>query len=167
MELALACFLTLAHTGMRLLELLALGLPDLDPAAERAILRGSKPGQDRVVFLTPALVDALYCFLSWRPELPEEARVFVLHQHSPTPRPIQRRLSKYGTRAGFDVSPHDLRHTLATWLLNQGMPIHSLSKLLGHQYLITTQIYAILYDQTMYQHFRKTTARLGSLTVDG
>ena len=45
MELALAWFLTLAHTGMRLSELLALRLDDLDPAAERAILRGSIPAK--------------------------------------------------------------------------------------------------------------------------
>ena len=99
--------------------------------------------------------------------LPDEGRVFVLHQRSPTPRTIQRRLRKYGTKAGVDVSPHKLRHTMATRLLNQGMPIHSLRKLLGHQHLNTTQIYARLYDQTLYRQFREATARLEGLAVDG
>jgi site-specific recombinase XerD len=61
---------------------------------------------------------------------------------------------------------HRLRHTLATRLLNQGMPIHSLRKLLGHQYLNTTQIYARIYDQTLYRQFREATARLEDLADD-
>jgi len=161
-----AWFLTLAHTGMRLSELLALGLDDLDLAAERAIVRGSKPGHDRVVFLTPALVEALHRYLGRRPELPDEERVFVLRGRSPTPQTIQRRLRKYGIKAGVNVSPHKLRHTMATRLLNQGMPIHSLRKLLGHQHLNTTQIYARLYDQTLYRQFQEATARLEVLAVD-
>ena len=55
---------------------------------------------------------------------------------------------------------------MATRLLNQGMPIHSLQKLLGHEHLNTTQIYARLYDQTLYRQFREATARLEALAVD-
>jgi integrase/recombinase XerD len=76
-------------------------------------------------------------------------------------------LRKYGTKAGVDVSPHKLRHTMATRLLNQGMPIHSLRKLLGHQHLHTTQIYARIYDQTLYRQFQEATARLEGLAADG
>ena len=79
MELVLARFLTLAHTGMHPSEMLALGPADLDPAAEWVIVYGSKPGHDRAVLLTPALVEALHRYLSRRPELQDEERVFVLH----------------------------------------------------------------------------------------
>lgn len=96
--------------------------------------------------------------------LPTEGRVFVLHGRSPSPRTIQRRLREYGKEAGVDVSPHKLRHTLATRLLNQGMPIHSLQKLLGHEHLNNTQIYARLYDQTLYRQFRIAAARLQDMT---
>jgi integrase/recombinase XerD len=161
-----AWFMTLAHTGMRLSELLALGLDDLDLVVERAIVRGSKSGHDRVVFLMPALIEALNRYLDKRPELLDEERVFVLRGRSPTPRTIQRRLKKYGRNAGVDVSPHKLRHTLATRLLNQGMPIHSLRKLLGHKHLNTTQAYARIYDQTLYRQFREAAARLEGLAVD-
>lgn len=161
-----AWFLVLAHTGVRLSEMLALGLDDLDLAAERAIVRGSKPGHDRVVFLTPVLIEALHHYLEKRPELLGEGRVFVLHGRSPTPRAIQWRLRKYGEKAGVEVSPHKLRHTLATRLLNQGMPIHSLQKLLGHEHLNTTQIYARLYDQTLYRQFREASARLEGLAAE-
>ncbi len=49
-------------------------------------------------------------------------------------RTIQRRLAKYGREAGVQVSPHQLRHTIATRLPNQGMPIHSLRKKLHKVY---------------------------------
>ncbi len=90
-----------------------------------------------------------------RPEPADEDRLSILNGRSPTPRTIQRRLSEYGKQAGIYVSPHKLRHTMATRLLNQGMPIHSLRKLLGHKNLGTTQIYAHIYDETLYQQFAK------------
>ena len=60
-----------------------------------------------------------------------------------------------------------MEQTLARRLLNQAVPIHSLRKLLGHQHLNTTQIYARLDDQTLYRQFREATARLEGLAVDG
>jgi site-specific recombinase XerD len=161
-----AWFLTLAHTGVRLSEVLALGLDDLDLAAERAIMRGSKPGHDRVAFLTHMLIEVLRRYLEVRPDLPDERRVFILHGRRPSPRTIQRRLREYGKEATVDESPHRLRHTIATRLLNQGMPIHSLQKLPGHEHFNNTQVYARLYDQTLYRQFREATAQLGSMAAE-
>ena len=64
------------------------------------------------------------------------------------------------------VSPHRLRHTLATRLINQGMPIHSLRKLLGHQHLNTTQLYARIYDETLYEQFTTAISRLEAMAVN-
>ena len=58
------------------------------------------------------------------------------------------------------MSPHRLRHTFATRLLNQRMPIKSLRKLLGHQILKTTQIFARVYDKTLYKQFQDAMTRL-------
>jgi integrase len=80
---------------------------------------------------------------------------------------MQRRLTRYGKQAGVAVSPHRLRHTLATRLINQGMPIHSLRKLLGHEHLNTTQIYARIYDETLYGQFKETMSRLEAIPIDG
>lgn len=55
---------------------------------------------------------------------------------------------------------------MATRLLNQGMHIHSLRKLLGHSNLGTTQIYARIYDETLYEQFKDAMGRLESLVVD-
>jgi hypothetical protein len=51
-------------------------------------------------------------------------------------------------------------------LINQGMPIHSLRKLLGHQYLNTTQVYARIYDETFYEQFKTAMSRLEAIAVD-
>ena len=46
------------------------------------------------------------------------------------------------------------------------MPIHSLRKLLGHQYLNTTQVYARIYDETLYEQFKAAMSRLEAIAVD-
>jgi integrase/recombinase XerD len=157
--------LTLAHTGVRLSELLDLRLGDLNMAAGYATVRGGKPGRDRVVFLTPALTHALKWYLAQRPDLPDDDRLFVLHRRSPNARTIQRRLARYAVQAGVQATAHRLRHTLATRLINKGMPIHSLRKLLGHQHLNTTQIYARIYDETLYEQFKTAMSRLEAIAV--
>jgi hypothetical protein len=50
-------------------------------------------------------------------------------------------------------------------LINQGRPIHSLRRLLGHQQLDTTLIYAHIYDETVYEHFKAAMARLEAIEV--
>jgi integrase len=79
---------------------------------------------------------------------------------------VQRRLARYAAQAGVQVTAHRLRHTLATRLINQGMPIHSLRKPLGHQYLTTTQTYARIYDETLYEQFKTAMSRLEAIAVN-
>jgi integrase/recombinase XerC len=160
-----AWFLTLAHTGVRVSELLALRLEDLDLEAGRATVRCGKLKHDRVVYLTPILIEALKRYLALRPEIPNELRVFVLHERSPTDRTIRNRLAQFGQRAGVHVYPHMLRHTIATRLVNQGMPTQSLRKLLGHQNLRTTQLYAQIYDETLYRQFKDAMSSLEAIEV--
>ena len=160
-----AWFLTLSHTGMRLSELLDLRLGDLNLRKGFAVIRGGKPGRDRIAYLTPSLTNALSRYLNFRPDIYDD-HVYVLRDRSPSPRTIQRRLTAYGKQANVEVSPHRLRHTFATRLLNQGMPIHSLRKLLGHQNINTTQIYARVYDETLYQQFQDAMSRLETRVHD-
>ena len=159
-------FLTLAHTGMRLSEMLDLRVDDLNLSAGQATIRGGKPGRDRVVYLTPPLVDALEHYLTQRPQQPDDDHVFLLRNRSPTSATIRQRLVKYGQQVGVAILPHQLRHTLATRLLNQGMPIHSLRKLLGHEHLQTTQIYAHIYDEILYQQFKTAMSYLEAIAVE-
>jgi site-specific recombinase XerD len=124
------------------------------------------PGNDRVVNLTPQLTSALGRYLNMHPDLPDDDHVFLLRGRLTATRTIQYRLAKYGQQAGVEVSPHRQRHTLATRLINQGMLIHSLRKLLGHQRLDTTQLYGRIYDETRYEQFRDAMGRLESFVVD-
>jgi hypothetical protein len=59
------------------------------------------------------------------------------------------RLQTFGERAGVTCSPHQLRHSCATLLLNAGMPIHQVQTVLGHKRLSTTTQYARSYDGTV------------------
>ena len=74
-----------------------------------------------------------------------------------------REIASYGQQVDVQVSPNRLKHTLATRLINQWMPIHSLRKLLGHQRLNTPQIYACIYDETLYEQFKDAMSRLESV----
>jgi integrase/recombinase XerD len=163
-----AMFGLMVGAGLRLSELLDLRLGDLDLTAGYATVRGSEPGRDRVIYLTPALNQVLKHYLAQRPDLPDEDHLFVLQVHgrSPTPRTIQRRPASYGQLADVEVSPHKLRHTIATRLINQGMPIHSLRKMLGHENLNTTQLYARIYDETLHAQFKEAMSRLEAIEVE-
>lgn len=156
-----AWFLLLAETGLRLSELLDLRLEDLDLAAGCATVRGGKAGRDRVVYLTPALSQALQRYLKWRPPSQEEDHFFIWKGRPLCGRSLRRWLVDYGRQAGVQVSPHRLRHTFATRLVNRGMPIGSLRKLLGHQHLSTTQLYAQIYDETLYRQFHAAMSSVG------
>jgi site-specific recombinase XerD len=161
-----AWFLILAHTGMRRSELLDLRLDDLDLLRGTAMIRQGKGGLDRVVYLTHPLTHALQQYLTQRPDLSDNDHVFILDGHSPAPETIRTRLDRYGQQVGVKVSPHRLRHTFATRLLNRGMPITSLQKLLGHKHLDTTQRYAQVYDDTLYAQFQAVASRLESIPVE-
>jgi integrase len=65
------------------------------------------------------------------------------------------------------MTPHRLRHTLATLLINQGMPIASLQKLLGHQDINKTMIYARVHDQTVKEQFSNAMNQIESMPVMG
>jgi site-specific recombinase XerD len=79
---------------------------------------------------------------------------------------IPDRLQRFGQLAQIEpMTPHRLRHTLATFLINQGMPITSLQKLLGHQDINKTLIYARVYDETVRNQFASAMAQIEAITV--
>jgi site-specific recombinase XerD len=162
-------FLMLAHTGMRISEMLNLRLDDLDLSNGSLAIRDTKLRWDRVMYLTPPLHRALDRYLRRRADR-TAARdcdyVFVLRKCPPCGRAIRSRLHAYGDLAGVHVTPHQLRHTFATRLLNQGLPIHSLRRLLGHKYLTSTQRYAHVYDETLYRQFQEAMSQLEPIAVE-
>jgi site-specific recombinase XerD len=145
-----ACFLVLAHTGIRASECVDLRRQDLDLAARRLLIRQGKGQRDRTVYLSDLAITALHHYLADR-QLHPTSPLFV----RPTGRPItydwlRQHIVALGQAAGeIEVSPHRLRHTLATRLLNVGMKETAIQKILGHEQLSTTMIYARILDKTV------------------
>jgi site-specific recombinase XerD len=152
-------FYLLSEAGLRVGEVCDLQLGDIDLAAQRLIVRQGKKHRDRSVPLSPTCLAALQAYLPVRGEAPT-FHLLIYRQRPVKHSLIQNRLRRYGQRAQLKVSPHRLRHTLATRLLNQGMPITSLQRLLGHEHLDTTLIYARVHDETVRRDYERAQARL-------
>jgi site-specific recombinase XerD len=154
-----AWFYLLAHAGLRVSEACDLSISDVDLPGQRLIVREGKAGRDRVIPLSHTLVSVLQAYLAVRGPAPTP-HLLTYRQRSVRPDLIRGRLKRYGQAVGLNVWPHRLRHTLATQLLNQGMPITSIQRLLGHDKLETTMIYAHVHDKTVRRDFEQAIAHL-------
>lgn len=128
-------------TGLRVSELC--GLPrDLDLTKDEFSVRG-KGEKVRVVFLSGEAKDAVKAYLHKRGDIDND-RLFNL-----TPRSVERLVKHYAIKAGISkkVTPHVIRHSFATDLLQNGADLRSVQMLLGHANITTTQIYTHLTDR--------------------
>jgi len=162
-QLDRAWFYLLSEAGLRLSEVHDLRLGDIDLSAQRLIVRHGKENRDRSVPISPTLMAALEAYLPLRGTAQTD-HLLVYRQQALKPSLIQARLHRYGQQVQVEVSPHRLRHTLATRLLNEGMPITSLQQLLGHEQLGTTLIYARVHNETVRQDYERANARLSPET---
>jgi integrase/recombinase XerD len=160
-----AWFYLLAHTGLRLSELLNLRLSDVDLRAKRLRIRSGKGDRDRVLPMTQQLATVLQDYLAIR-EPAATDHLLIFKGAALTGQLVPDRLERFGTKAQIEpMTPHRLRHTLATFLINQGMPITSLQKFLGHQDINKTLIYARVYDQTVRTQFATAMAQVEQIAV--
>lgn len=155
----LAILETFYATGMRLSELHGLNFDDLDLIADQARVRG-KGRKERLVPLGTAAVRALRRYELRRSEIAHLASgvdrqaVFLsVHGRRISTRQIQNiirdLLKQISDETGY--SPHALRHTFATHLLNAGADLLAVKELLGHASLSTTRIYT----HTSKEHLKK------------
>ncbi len=143
---------TLFSTGLRVSELCALN-SDLDLTQDTFSVRG-KGEKVRVVFLSETARAALRTYLTKRTDAAEPLFVNVSPaSKNREPRRLDRRsvariVKHYAAKAGISkkVTPHTLRHSFATDLLENGADIRSVQALLGHAHLATTQIYTHVTD---------------------
>jgi len=161
-----ACFFLLAHTGLRASECLDLQRQDLDLPTGRLTVRWGKGQRDRVVYLSDTLQLALTLYLAHSP-IPPTASLWLRPDGRPlTSTWLYRCIVALGLAAGqIKVSPHRLRHTLATRLLNTGMDITRIQKLLGHDHLNTTMIYARVLDKTLQTDYQQAMVKIEAQLV--
>jgi site-specific recombinase XerD len=156
-----AWFLLMLHSGLRTGEVRRLRFPDLDLEGQRVRIEQSKGLRDRIVCLSPATVEALHAYLELRGPAASD-HVFI-YRHLPlSDSYCSQRLRTYGRRCGVRVTPHQLRHSCATLLLNAGAPILTVQTILGHKFIDTTLGYARLYDGTVAADYYRAMAEIES-----
>ena len=151
-----ACFFVLAHTGIRAGECVDLSGQDLDLPARRLWVRQGKGQRDRVVYLSDTACLAISRYLAGRRPEPTKP-LFVRPGGQPISYSwLKNHIKALGQAAGeIAVTPHQLRHTLATRLLNAGMQITHIQRILGHEHLNTTMIYASVLDTTVQADYQQ------------
>lgn len=147
---------TLYSTGIRVSELVGLMVADLDLVGEALKVRG-KGKKERIVPLGSHALAAIARYIEllgtdakFGPLVASNPAVLPLflnkHGGRLSSRSVRRKLDKYLKQVGLDptISPHTLRHSFATHLLDNGADLRSVQELLGHQSLSTTQVYTHL-----------------------
>lgn len=138
------------YSGLRTCEVRRLHMQDIHFENKRIRIEQSKGLKDRLVYMNSATIQVLQAWLEVRKTLkPPSNRVFFHRRQPLTSRYCQVRLKSYSQRVGVKITPHQLRHSCATLLLNAGAPALSVQSLLGHERLDTTLGYARLYDGTI------------------
>ena len=141
------CILKLLYgSGLRLSELLHLKVIDIDSSRMIINIRKSKGNKDRVVMLSSTLLDELRIyFIKYKP------MDFLFEGQSGgmySPKSVQLIVKNAASKAGIkkQVTPHTLRHSFATHLLEAGTDIRFIQQLLGHHSIKTTEIYTHITD---------------------
>jgi integrase/recombinase XerC len=152
-----ALFETLYGGGLRVGEVVALDLDDLMLDQELVRVRG-KGRRERLGPIGPEATAWLARWLPLRqPRRPEDRAVFLNRFGTRlTTRSVGRLLHTHLVRQGLDgtASPHSLRHSFATHLLDRGADLRSVQELLGHRRLTTTQIYTHVTRERLLDAYR-------------
>jgi integrase/recombinase XerC len=159
---------TLYSAGLRVSELTGLNVDDLDLEGGLATVRG-KGKRERLALLGSGALAALKEWLAVRTQAladrskAAKAPAVFLNKFGTrlTSRSVGRMLDKYLAVAGLDAraSPHSLRHSFATHLLDRGADIRSVQELLGHKSLANTQIYTHVTTYRLHDSYQKAHPR--------
>ena len=152
-------------TGLRVSELCALDIDDIDKDDLSALVIGGKGEKDRTVLFTESTVEVLE---SWEPirearlaNSPEQGlRAMFISSRGRriNPRSIQKMMDRLADAADIPksrLSPHTLRHTFATGLLERGADLVTIQRLLGHSSIATTRVYLEIGDQTLREIYHR------------
>jgi len=145
---------TLFLTGARVSEFVSIKVGDLYFDEQMILIQKGKGGKSRYVPILPELTQELKTHLGSR----RTGYIFESNRQTKfTARRIQQIVKETAEHAGITkkVHPHLLRHTVATFLLEKGMPLEQIQKFLGHSKIETTQIYAESSTEMMKEGFQR------------
>lgn len=140
-----AMFMLMLRCGLRVEEVARLTVDAIEYRSRQLYVLNGKGSKDRVVYLSEDAQIALEQYMKKRIRS-KEKRVFLVRKGPLRGKPIsvrgiQKRIEHYAQSAGIEVSCHQLRHTMATQLLNADADLVTIQDLLGHCKITTTQCY--------------------------
>jgi len=164
------CVEALLRTGLRKGEFVRLQVDSVVKVGETYWLHVplGKLHTDRYIPLHPEVKYLLDQWLVHRGAGPRTNDLFVIHGRRVTLCRVDAAVKRAARAAGLDehVTPHRLRHTLATQAINRGMSLEAIAALLGHRSLSMTLVYARIANQTVREQYVAVSADLDALYAD-
>jgi site-specific recombinase XerD len=159
-----AIFMLMLRCGLRVEEVAKLTMAALDLPRSQLFVYEGKGLKDRVVYISHDAHQALIEYLTLRP-CKRAKRVFLVEKGRCEGRPIsvrgiQKRMEHYALKAGLKISCHQLRHTMATQLLNADADLVTIQDLLGHTRIKTTQRYCRISNVKVQRDYHKAMAKV-------
>jgi len=159
-----AMFMLMLRCGLRVDEVARLTMAALDLPRSQLFVYEGKGVKDRVVYLSNDAYKILVQYLKTRPSS-RAKRVFLIEKGRLKGKPIQVRgiqhcMQHYAKKAGLKVSCHQLRHTMATQLLNADADLVTIQDLLGHTRIKTTQRYCQVSNLKVQRDYHKAIERV-------
>ncbi|CAI9119469.1 tyrosine recombinase XerC [Brytella acorum] len=161
-----ALFMLLYGAGLRIGEALDLDCRDLGGAGDGLLRIVGKGGRERIVPLLPAVVTALEAWRRVHPAPSPDAPLFTGVRGGRLQAPVARRaMQTWREQAGLSSSatPHALRHSFATHMLEGGADLRSIQELLGHASLSTTQVYTLADERHLLSVWRSAHPMAGGM----
>jgi site-specific recombinase XerD len=162
-----AMFMLMLRCGLRVAEVANLQLDSLDLRRGQLFVINGKGAKDRVVYLSKDAFDTLIKYLKQR-RSNKIKKVFLVEKGSFKGKPIsvrgiQKRIEYYSKKSKIDVSCHQLRHTMATQLLNADTDLVAIQDLLGHSRIRTTQRYCKVSNLKVQRDYHKAMERIAQV----
>ena len=154
-----AMFMLMLRCGLRVSEVANLSLDAIDLLRKRLIIHDAKWAKDRIVYVSDDALRAISDYLRAR-SLSKTQKLF-LNQKGPyrgqplSVRGIKKRMEYYAKKTGLRVSCHQLRHTMATQMLNADAQLATIQDLLGHSWITTTQRYCRVSNRKVERDYYK------------
>jgi site-specific recombinase XerD len=154
-----AMFLLMLRCGLRVEEVANLTLDVIEFKRRRIWVQDGKWGKDRMVYISNDAMKALIEYVRIRSES-ETPKVFLVEKGTYRGQPIsirgiQKRMEYYAKKSGLKVSCHQMRHTMATQMLNAGAELVTIQDLLGHSSIRTTERYSKVSNLKVQKDYHK------------